>query len=154
MLKWWKCSGALEVSCRNSNSEVAWKLSVHFRWLLVIFDLRALCTIRGSYTSRLGRLSAMAIAQRLNKEPLFEAEFPRGHNKICTDCNRGQHEKETLLYCDTCNNLQGLHFGDCCKNTTLFKSKMKWNLRFHCHEKMHALFILSWFSVWSWYNNE
>jgi len=106
----------------------------------MIFDLRALCTIRGPYTSWLGRLSAMVIAQRLNKEPHFIAEVPRDHNKICTDYNRKQHQKATLLYCDTWNNLQGLHFGDCCKNTTLFNSKMKWNLRFHCHKK-YMLFL-------------
>jgi len=67
----------------------------------------------------------MVIAQKLHKEPHFIAEFPMGHNKICTDYNRKQHQKATLLHCDTSNNLQGLHFGDFCKNTTLFNSKMK-----------------------------
>jgi len=37
------------------------------------------------------------------------------------------------------------------KSTTLSNSTRKWNLRFHCHERKHALFILSCFSVWSWW---
>jgi len=86
----------------------------------VIFDLRALCTTRG----RLGRLSTIVIAKRLNKEPHFIAEFARGDDKICTVYNSKQHQKASLLYRDASNNLKGLHFSGCCKNTTLFNSKM------------------------------
>jgi len=37
------------------------------------------------------------------------------------------------------------------KNATLTNSTMSWNLHFHCHEKKHALFILSWVFVCSWW---
>jgi len=104
------------------------------------------------YISRLGGLSTLDTAQRLNNKPHFIADFPSGHNNICIVCNRKKNRKTTLLCCETSSDRLNEDFISVivAKNTTLPKSTRKWNLHFHCHAKIHAL-SLSCFSVWSWW---